>query len=238
MDIGRVEPDPSWQIAAHAHAFHQLIVVLDGVIHVKMRGQTFRAGMGELMWYPAGVAHQEEADREHPCETLYMGIDWSDAPKDWPLSLADRDGRISQLARWLYTERASHYPERARLRTTFVRAIMAEYQRLSTYRQDPLVDAIRHHVRQNLSASLALDDLVRLTGLSKYHLVRRYKALTGRTPMEDVRHIRMMAARELLLTTNLPLKEIAPRTGLGDAYRLCRLFRQHFHMTTSALRRW
>jgi transcriptional regulator GlxA family with amidase domain len=138
---------------------------------------------------------------------------------------------------WLIAEEGSHYAGRKGWRNALLVGLLAEYDRLARYKEDPLVVQLRSHIRKNLARPLDLDGLADLAGLSKFHLVRRYRALTGRTPMEDVRHIRLLAAREMLLTTNLPLKEIAPRTGLGDAYRLSRLFRQHFRMTTSALRR-
>jgi AraC-like DNA-binding protein len=222
---------------AHQHAHHELIMVLDGMLHVEIRGQAIDAGAGEMLWYPAGVVHREQSDQRRPCETLYVAVDWASAPLTWPLWQADTDGRVMQLMRWLMTERESHYPERGRLRESFLRAILAEYNRLATHKEDVLVTRVRGHIRKHLHEPMDLDGLVKVAGLSKYHLVRRYKALTGRTPMEDVRHIRLLAARELLLTTNLPLKEIAPRTGLGDAYRLCRLFRRQFNFTPGSMRR-
>ena len=73
--------------------------------------------------------------------------------------------------------------------------------------------------------------------MTKYHFLRRYRALTGKTPMEDVRAIRLDFARNLILTTDLPLKLIAVQAGLGDAYQLSRLFRKHLNLAPSALRR-
>ena len=73
--------------------------------------------------------------------------------------------------------------------------------------------------------------------VSKYHFLRTYKVLTGRTPMEDVRIIRANAARTLILSTALPLKDIAPRTGLGNEYAMSRIFRHYFNMPPGAWRR-
>jgi transcriptional regulator GlxA family with amidase domain len=73
--------------------------------------------------------------------------------------------------------------------------------------------------------------------MSKFHFSRRYRQLTGLTPMEDLRQLRLEAARDLLLTTDLPLKAIAPRTGLGDEYHLSRLFRRAFGIAPGELRR-
>ena len=55
--------------------------------------------------------------------------------------------------------------------------------------------------------------------------------------MEDLRLIRLAAARDLLLTTALTLKEIAPRCGLGDEFHLARVFSRHFKIPPGAVRR-
>jgi transcriptional regulator GlxA family with amidase domain len=44
-------------------------------------------------------------------------------------------------------------------------------------------------------------------------------------------------ARDLILSTSLPLKEIAPAVGLGDVFRLGKLFREQLGTTPAGLRR-
>jgi AraC-like DNA-binding protein len=238
LNIGRVDPDPNWQMATHSHRFHQLIVILAGTLHVTIRGQTLPANAGELLWYPAGVPHQEQSDRRKPCETLFLSWEGVNAPDDGlPLHQPDTQGRVTELSRWLLAERSSHYPDRQALRDSLLHAILAEYRRLATHKEAALVVHLRAHIRQHLTQPLTLNQLAGVAGLSKFHLVRRYRQLTGRTPMGDVRHIRLQTARDLLLTTNLPLKEIAPRCGLRDEFHLSRLYRQLAGHTPGQLRR-
>jgi len=231
LGIGHLPPQPGWHLPSHKHANHELIIVQRGQLSVEIRGETRHAGGGDLLWYPVGVAHREWVSPRAPAETLFISWSWRELPEPWPLQQADTHGRIGEMARWLFAERETYSTG-----NPLLHAILAEYDRLATHKDDPIVTSIRTHIRQNLAEPIALDHLAAKAGLSKFHLVRRYKTLTGRTPMEDARHIRMQTARDLLLTTALPLKEIAPRVGLGDAYRLCRLFRQHFQTTPGALR--
>jgi len=218
-------------MARHAHAFHELIIVLRGQLCVEIRGQTRVARAGELLWYPPDVVHHEWTSPRAPAETLFVSWRWRELPAAWPVQQTDTHGRVSDMARWLFADRETRSAGHPLLH-----AILAEYDRLATHNDDPLVTGIRAHLRQNIADRVALADLAKRAGLSKFHFVRRYRKLTGRTPMADVRLLRLQMARDLLLTTNLPLKEIAPRVGLGDAYRLCRLFRQHFQTTPGALR--
>ena len=73
--------------------------------------------------------------------------------------------------------------------------------------------------------------------MSKYHFLRRYKDLAGRTPIQDLTAIRMDHARKLIQTTSLPLKKIACMSGLGNEYHLSRLFRRHLNTAPSQFRR-
>ena len=231
ISIGHLAPNPDWQMARHSHPFHELIIVLRGQISVEIRGQARQARAGELLWYPAGVAHREWTSVRAPAETLFVSWRWRELPVSWQLQQSDTHGRIREMAGWLFADR-----ETRSAGNPLLHAILAEYDRLATHKDDPLVTVIRAHVRQHLADRVTLTELARHAGLSKFHLVRRYRKLTGRTPMADARLLRLQTARDLLLTTALPLKEIAPRVGLGDVYRLCRLFRQHFQTTPGALR--
>jgi AraC family transcriptional regulator len=78
--------------------------------------------------------------------------------------------------------------------------------------------------------------LAHVAGLSKFHFIRAYTAQAGLTPMADVRAIRLDAARHLILTTDLPLKVIAPQVGLASEFHLSRLFTAHFGAGVRQLR--
>ncbi|MEI8316115.1 MAG: AraC family transcriptional regulator [Verrucomicrobiota bacterium] len=234
--IGHLLPDPRWQMNAHAHSRHELVVVLAGQLHVEIQGQTLAGNAGDVFWYPNRVAHREWTELKAPVESLFLQVEWPELRSPSRLMVTDIAGRLSQLARWLFAEREADSAFRQGAGLVFAQAIVAEYLRLTAQRADPWVADLRKFMRLRLRESLTLDDLAEKSHLSKFHFVRRYQRLTGHTPMKDLRLIRLEAARDLLLTTNLALKEIAPRVGLGDAYRLCRLFRQHFQTTTGALR--
>jgi AraC-like DNA-binding protein len=223
-------------MAFHSHPFHELIIVVAGSLGVEINGQTIEARPGDILWYPQGVRHREWTDPKDPGETFFVAFEHERPPA--VLHQPDAQGRIQVLARWLYAEREAHassgslHPENA-----FLQALVAEFHRLTTRREHQLVTRMRTYMRQRLSKPISLDDLADFAHMSKFHFVRHYKALAGCTPMRDLRSLRIQAARDLLLTTNLPLKEISPRTGLGDEYHLSRLFRTHFNITPGAMRR-
>ncbi|MFX9181128.1 helix-turn-helix domain-containing protein, partial [Acinetobacter baumannii] len=53
---------------------------------------------------------------------------------------------------------------------------------------------------------------------------RHYRKLVGKTPARAIEAIRVEAARDLLSTTNLPIKLIAERCGFGTEDTMRRSF--------------
>lgn len=81
-----------------------------------------------------------------------------------------------------------------------------------------------------------LDDLVRRSGLSKHHLCRRFREETGQSPWQYVLERKMEKARELLVGTNLPVKEIAAAIGFENPDYFARRFRRHTGATPNVYR--
>lgn len=237
LGAGRVAADPRWKMPPHLHPFHELIVLVQGKMEVKSGGQTIEASTGDVLLYPAQVLHAETSDAAAPVETLFLSFRRPMLPLKAVARTQDRSGRIRQMIRWLYEDRHASAADIQEQRRLLLQAIVAEFFRNLRWREHPLLVATRQYVRDHLAEALSLECLARQAQLSKYHFLRSYKAVSGRTPMTDVRIIRAHAARELILGTNLPLKDIAPRVGLGNEYAMSRIFRRYFNLPPGEWRR-
>jgi AraC-like DNA-binding protein len=69
---------------------------------------------------------------------------------------------------------------------------------------------------------LDLDRLARAAHVSPAHLVRRFRAVLGTTPMAYLWERRVAVAVDLLQSTGLPIKEVASRTGFRSVYHFSR----------------
>ncbi|MBN1669778.1 MAG: helix-turn-helix transcriptional regulator [Kiritimatiellae bacterium] len=234
---GRLAVPAEWSMRAHSHGFHELVVVVRGAQAVTARGRTLVARPGEMLFYPEGLVHREWAEGGAPMESVYVGFQWRGYRAGMPEYLADAGGRVQTLISWLHAERDAYFAGVRELRHSLLQALVGEYGRLAAQRADPIVDRIHAYVRARLSRRITLDALAREVGMSKYYFIRAYRRLSGRTPMQDVRRIRLETARHLLLTTNLPLKAIAPRVGVADEYYLSRLLRKHLGCGARRVRR-
>lgn len=81
---------------------------------------------------------------------------------------------------------------------------------------------------QHLSEPITVNDAAEATGLSRSTLERRFRKQIGRSVNEELLRKRLERCRELLLQTDLPVVDIAPRIGLLSKNYLHRAFRKHF----------
>lgn len=84
----------------------------------------------------------------------------------------------------------------------------------------PLLDWMRTH----LSEPLTVTDLARQANVAERTLIRRFHAAVGTTPGKWLTGQRVLHARRLLETTDLPVDRVASAAGLGGAANL----RHHF----------
>ena len=97
------------------------------------------------------------------------------------------------------------------------------------------------HVDQLITRNIAKSEFTACTiaevlALSRAQLDRRIKRLTGKTPSAYLLDRRMTYARELLLTTKMPIAEIAVACGFEDTSYFTRVFKQHYGTTPSGMR--
>jgi transcriptional regulator GlxA family with amidase domain len=79
-------------------------------------------------------------------------------------------------------------------------------------------------VAEHLADDLSLCRLAQEAGMSERTFLRRYRESTGLTPLRAVERLRVEAARQMLIETQLPIKRIAARCGFGSEETMRRTF--------------
>lgn len=77
---------------------------------------------------------------------------------------------------------------------------------------------------ENLDAEVSVEGLARRSHMSARTFARRFREETGTTPHQWLTHQRILLAERLLEETNLPVEEVARRSGFGNSAAL----RHHF----------
>ena len=104
--------------------------------------------------------------------------------------------------------------------------------------QDVLfAEELNEAIRQKMgNPNLKMDDLGESMGLSRVQLYRKVKAITGLTPVELLRKMRLQQGYVLLCTTTKTVQEIAYEVGFGTPGYFSKCFKQQYGKYPSELR--
>lgn len=98
------------------------------------------------------------------------------------------------------------------------------------------VRRVTDYINDNLHADLALAELAAIALLSPYHFARTFKRAIGFSPHQYVLRQRVMRAKELLISTNQTVGEIALAVGFYDQGHLARHMRRLLGITPQLLK--
>jgi AraC-like DNA-binding protein len=236
VSIGQVRPNPRWGMPSHQHDFHELIAVVGGRMTVRIPGNEITARQGTVLFYPAGVPHEEINDARRPVHSFFTSFYCVSLDPKVAWSASDPNGRIGALLSWLFDERHATSPMTDEWRVSLVRTALLHYLRLVSATEPGLVEMAREFMHSRLSCKTSLDEIAEAVGLTRFHFARQYKRLAGSTPMNDFRRIRAEAARDLLLDSNLVPKEIAASVGFANHPHLSRMMRRYLDTTPAGVK--
>lgn len=199
--------------------------------------QRLRIDGGQVVVLEEGTAHRYEADSEDPWTIYWVHFcgarsrDYLRRPDGTPMALAASVGilpkALTDFGALLDARHSTHQ------QAAFVHAAN-HLKQLICYLGLPrpgaedadLVERVHALMLERLSYGLTLEELADAVHLSKHHFARRYRSLTGSSPLARFNELRMTRACRLLDSTAHPVGVVADMLGFGDQYYFSRLFRR------------
>jgi LacI family transcriptional regulator len=102
---------------------------------------------------------------------------------------------------------------------------------------DPDVAAALRVIHARGHHPLSVDDVLREVPVSRRSLERRFRKLLHRGLWEEIRRVRVERAKALLTESDLPMQDVAERSGFTDGKHLSVAFRQETGLTPTTFRR-
>ena len=205
---------------------------------------------GDIISLPEGLAHSYHADAQHPW-TIYWAHYAGTLAREYsqrigngeafaqiglqPRLIADFEALFSLRRAGYATDAYIHSACQLKQMLSFI-AYTAQRQQAQHRQSIDLnkVEALMHlHLCGNLNLQALADD----TQLSKYHFTRKFKQLTGHSPIQHFIHLKMQHACRLLDASPHSIKQISLETGYKDAYYFSRLFKRVIGLSPSEYRR-
>ena len=97
---------------------------------------------------------------------------------------------------------------------------------------EQLLERVMKVINKNISNSdLSVDAIADEVGLSRVHLHRKMKELTGQTPHDFIRNIRLKQAANLLASHNMNITEVMYACGFNNAASFSTIFKKFYGMS-------
>ncbi len=104
-------------------------------------------------------------------------------------------------------------------------------------KRDHLLLNLRTRINRFPETISKIDELAEFVGLSRSGFEHAYKRMFGTSVMNDVIQSRILKAQNILISTELPIKEVAAECGYNNEYNFMRQFKKNVGLTPSEYRK-
>ena len=119
--------------------------------------------------------------------------------------------------------------------TVLLEAMNGEVEK--TVEVNPLLEQLLEVVRTHYQEpGYSFDDMANALGMSKSTLTRRLKSLTDKTPVEILAEFRLNKAKQLLLSGNATVSDVAYAVGFNDPLYFSKKFKEAFGCPPSKIK--
>ena len=245
---GAMEESVDW----HYHTFHKIIEFLGGESGYGVEGKQYLLQPGDLVLVPQGCIHRPEAEPNAPYERriLYLSPEFlrraggscdlaacfDRAREEFRFVVHPADGTGgAQLTALEHAEREDAFGRELLAQSLLFQFLIGlnramaddllQYAKPAAY--DRKIEAILRYLSEHLTEPVSIDDLAARFFVSKYHMMRQFRAQTGYTIHGYLTGKRLMRARAMI-AAGTPVLQASEESGFGDYSAFLRAYRKQF----------
>jgi AraC family transcriptional regulator of arabinose operon len=223
------------------HEDNLLMYCSSGSGFLQVAGERQPVNPGHLIILPKDTPHEYGSNEKTPWTLRWVHFSGSKA-KDYIANLGLQDqGYLIAIGHHpkiladfdaLFSVRDTGYRMNALIHASHTLSQSLTYLALLTPSQlqqarNPIdLESIQAYMTANLHRELELGELAQQAHLSKYHFSKRYKELTGYSPIQHFIHLKMERACYLLDITSKTISNLALELGYDDPHYFSRLFKK------------
>lgn len=247
---GELKRTKNWNEQPHSHKFCEILYVRSGKGLVYIGEETLEINPGDLLVFNPNVTHYESGQEL----SLYFigvtrirldGMD-EDYLLEKNVSPVLHAGAAAPVLESLFVqliteaERKLYYYDEisdslVKIIINYILRIVA-YGDCSYFRTNDSYAQAKKYIDENYANIKTVDDVCRSMYISRYYLSHLFKEYSGMSPLKYIIIKRIEYAKELLRTTDLPISEIALKTGYVELNSFIKIFKKVENMTPYAYR--
>ena len=251
MSGGLEKCSPDYDNARKNFAHPCIEFVVHGSGAATLGANTYPLTPGTLFAYGPRLVHRITSARSAPLWKYFVVFTGAEGLA--LLKLAGLElGRVSHVTQPervqsifddLISQGLGDHAERERQCATILRYLILKLGELHRPADDIAAKAfatyerVRRHIAESYETISCLSEIATACAVDEAYICRLFKRFGRESPFQYLLHLRLNRAAELLLTTDLLIKDIAPRLRFTDAFNFSRTFRHAFGIAPNELRK-
>lgn len=218
---------------------------LAGEVFFNFKGQVRSAPKHHAYIFPSNMEPRWKESTDPEYRSMWLRLFGAGLYEHWqlmrdvhgPAIAMDQDGRVMEAARDVITlhQQGADLASEALAIHGFVMTLYQHCERGQAEKLYPVQRAVQHIIRYPLHPH-SLKERAAEFGVSREHLTRVFLQEIGMTPASWLRDQRYKRAHELLIYTNLSIKDVVLQSGMGSVDTFARLLMQREGETPSSMR--
>ncbi len=249
----------------HCHDHGEIAFVLSGTGKYRIEDEIYTVQEGDLLILNPGVRHQALACPESATPATEFFIGYSDlqlnglAVNCMPVpegeymlhTAGELRQRLFKLCSSMEAEKAvcrqgKYFMLKAYMIQLLLLVIREQCEPMErpqgfsfeSVNRKYVVEQILNYFEDHYDEKISLDQIAENMYLSPFYISKIFKSETGDAPIRHLIHIRLEKARELLESGfDGNIQEVASLVGYEDAYHFSKLFKKHFGVSPSQVRK-
>ncbi len=238
-----------WSLKTHIEKYDKFYYITAGECEITIEGTSYRATRGQWFYIPAGVRHSYKNDPEKPFKKYW--IEFGIAPDPLVFSrlymkrfvLISPNGKEHALfKRYTKIKDIGTLASTLEVKSIIIRLLASYLEKSETANADlhsehGILFAVRDHIDKNMDRKVTGTELAELLHIHPTHLIRVFKSITGQTPKDYIIYTKIERAKQLLLTTDCFIEDIAEMVGYYDASAFTSAFKKINSLTPKQYRK-
>ncbi len=251
--------DTPWRYELHDHSAVEVLLTLEGAVTYTVQDSVYEVNTGEVLIVPPDMPHKlgmEEGSSRYlflfePDAILNMR-DISALSDHFHRVFHLKDGSDAHVRiRELLLRCQSVYEKREQMWNATCYSLLLQMYALLGQRyltgvrpraraerdvDSEVVTAAMAYINNHYREDLSLEDVAGFAGFSRYYFSRSFKRMAGYSFKGYLIQKRLQVATDLLIRTNLQMKDVAEESGFGSVATFNRVFREHKGCTPTQYR--
>ncbi len=231
---------------------YQILLIMEGEGVVENIHGTFAVSPGSIIIVRDNEWHRYKPKSEKGWVELYVGFNGMLANhflkenkvlQNQTVINCGFNELIYQTYTKLFDVAAKEFPGSQQVASSCIIELLANiasWEKQKQFTDKPIAKIIEHTkllMRENIYAEIDLEQIAIDSNITYSYLRRMFKSYTGISPHQYFLDMKLLRAKELLITSNLTIKEISYHMGFGSEHYFSRIFKKKTGLLPSSVRR-